>query len=279
MIKIAIIGALGRMGQSLIKIIINDPSLQLAGAIGMEGTEGFGKDIGQLTTGKNNNIFVTNDLEEVVKNADCLIDFTPAGNTQKHIDMCIKHNKALVIGTTGLCEKTLQQIEQAGNHIPIIYASNFSVGVTLLKKLCRDVANVTKTGETKNGDNFAIKIEETHHIHKIDAPSGTAIILGKEIAQEVGQNFDDIYKYSGDINKDLTKQELDSDAINFVSYREGEVVGDHTVSFISNSESIHLTHNAHDRNIFANGAIKASVWLVKLNKKGLFSMEDVLFKT
>ncbi|MGB1361041.1 MAG: 4-hydroxy-tetrahydrodipicolinate reductase [Alphaproteobacteria bacterium] len=253
MINVAVIGASGRMGQALIKLINENSKTTLSGALVRAGNENVGKEI--------NGVKYTDDIDSVFSTADVVIDFTPAGATKTHLEKAKQHNTKMIIGSTGLGKTDEQLIEDAGKDIAIVYASNFSIGVNTLFAICE------KVGGVLGSDKFTTHIDETHHIHKVDAPSGTALSLGKEIAKSRNDNFDDVYKYEQDRsnNKDIT----------FSDNRKGEVIGDHTVSFNNEMESLHLTHNAHNRDVFADGAVFASIW-INDKDKGLYSMRDVL---
>ena len=252
-IKVAVIGAGGRMGQALIKLINQNSKTVLSGALVRAGNDKIGNDAGGVN--------YTDDIDSVFENSDVAIDFTPAGSTATNLEYAKKHNTKMVIGSTGLGKADEDLIEQYSKDIPIVYASNFSIGVNTLFAVCEKISG------TLGSDKFEVHIDETHHIHKIDAPSGTALSLGKEVAKSRGQNFDDVYKYESE-----RKNEND---ITFSDNREGEVIGDHTVSFNGELESLHLTHNAHNRDVFADGAVFASVWLADKNI-GLYNMRDVL---
>ncbi len=254
MVKIAITGANGRMGQTLLKLIYENKNTKLAGALVRSGNENVDNDTGY-------GVKYTDDAEGIFETADIVIDFCPIGATEYHLGLAKKHNTKLVIGTTGLDEITEKKIAEASKEIAIVYASNFSVGVNLMFALSE------KAGKVLSKIGFETHIEETHHIHKLDAPSGTALSIGKSIAKGRGVNFKDIYKYQ--------QSRTNINDLTFTDIRKGEVIGDHTVSFTHSLESFIMTHNAHDRSVFAEGAIIAALWLVH-KKPYLYSMQNVL---
>ena len=261
MIKIAITGASGRMGQSLVKLVHENPNTQLVGAIVRTGNDYISNDALKHSTDTLCHVPFSDDASRAFKDADVVIDFCPAGATEKHLELAIQHNTKLVIGTTGLDKSIEEKIKMASQKISIVYASNFSIGVNLMFALSE------KAGKILNGAGFETHIEETHHIHKLDAPSGTALSIGKAIATGKDTDFNAIYKYE--------QPRTSIDDITFTDIREGEVIGDHTVSFTHPLESFSMTHNAHNRSVFASGAITASIWVANKSNK-LFSMQDVL---
>ncbi len=193
--------------------------------------------------------------------ADCIIDFTKPEALEHHLSLAIRHKKSLVIGTTGLTIAQESAIESAAAHIPIVYAANMSIGVNILLALVEKTAAILDAG-------FDIEIVETHHKHKIDAPSGTAIALGKAAAK--GRDID----LSSHMATERSGVRNKGD-IGFAVLRGGDVIGEHTVGFYGPHERIELTHKAGDRSLFAEGAIKAALWL-NGKDNGLYTMRDVL---
>ena len=194
-----------------------------------------------------------------------IIDFTTPDSTLTNIVLAAKTKTPLVIGTTGLNSEILKEINTASNNIAILQSSNMSLGVNLLLNL------VKQTASTLNDVNYDIEISETHHKHKIDAPSGTAIQLGEFAAQGRKRNFEEIKVY--DRTKKNEKRKIGDIGISI--NRAGEIAGEHTVSFIGDNDRIDLMHKAFSRSIFVNGAIEAAIFLVQ-KKNGLYSMEDVI---
>lgn len=223
MIKICVSGSKGKMGLRIIELAKKDSEFALAGVFDIDG-----------------------DAETSIKKSDCLIEFTTPKATMEHITLCEKYKKAIVIGTTGLSDAEKGCIKEASRNIPIVFSPNMSIGVNLLFKL---VEMSAKTLDL----NYSVKIKEAHHVHKKDAPSGTA----KELAN---------------IIKDSRGDDID---IPIESIREGEVVGDHSILFESSMDKIELVHSAKTRDIFAQGALVAAKFVAK-KRSGLFTMQDVL---
>jgi len=250
--KIGVAGCAGRVGSLIVQDIQArhwGPNVMLAG-----GTvkPGYPKDA---------DFYVTEDPEELFRRADCVIDFTNPDSTARHIWLAAKHHKPLVIGTTGLTAAHEKEIRDAAKEAPVILAANMSVGVTLLSALVEQAA-------ARLGPEWDIEILETHHRHKIDAPSGTALALGR--AAESGRQK----VCEGESLTDRTGKRPPA-SIGFAVRRGGDVVGEHTVSFFGEGERIELSHTATNRALFAKGAIRAALWL-KDKPYGLYSMRDVL---
>jgi 4-hydroxy-tetrahydrodipicolinate reductase len=220
-VRVALIGARGRMGQTIVDLAKDDPKIDIVAQC----------DLGDA-------------IEAAIKDCDVAIDFSHAGAIDKVCSAALRHRKALVVGTTGHSAEQRQFIEKTAASLPIVFASNFSVGVNALFALTRSAAEIF-------GSEFAPRIVETHHKMKKDAPSGTAKTLGE-------------------ILKEVTKTEVPIESI-----REGDVVGKHTVSFVGPSERLELTHSAGSREIFASGALRAAEWVVG-KPAGLYSMQHVL---
>ena len=261
MLYVGVIGCTGRMGQALIRLINDNEDIQLNGALVRGNNKYIGSDVGDIAGIEKTGIKITDDADLMFSECDVVIDFTPVGSTAKNLELAQKYNTKLVIGSTGLSSKDEVLIKKYSKKIPIVYSSNFSIGVNTLFAICE------KVGGVLSSDKFETHIDETHHINKLDPPSGTALSLGKEIAKARDDKFDNVYKYKQDreSQKDIT----------FSDNREGEVIGEHTVSFNGELESLHFIHNAHNRDVFADGAIMASIWLESV-KNGLYSMRDVL---
>ena len=241
MIKIAINGSNGRMGQALIEAVKLNPNVS-QGSI--------------LNRG--------DDIERVLKDFDVLIDFTRPEATLDALSVCQNAGKAMVIGTTGFSDDALKVIDQASSDIPIVFAPNMSVGVNLTLKLLETTAKVIGTDSN-------IEIVEAHHRHKVDAPSGTALKMGDVIANALGRDLSECAVYG----REGTEQPRDKQTIGFSSIRGGDVVGEHTVTFFMEGERVEITHKASSRMTYANGAVKASQWLTN-QANGLYSMQDVL---
>ena len=195
---------------------------------------------------------------------DVLIDFTHPTVTTKNIDFCLQHGRKMVIGTTGCDEALEQKMQQAGESIAIMFAHNMSVGVNLC-------LNLLKTAAAALGDSVDIEIIEAHHRHKVDAPSGTAIKMGRVIAEQLGRDLKECAVYG----REGQTGARDRKTIGFETIRGGDIVGEHTVLFAAEGERIEITHKASSRMTFANGAIRACIWIDQ-KESGLFGMSDVL---
>ena len=252
-VKLAISGCMGRMGQQLVKSSRIDKSFKLTAL-----TENrlIKKNIAGIKPSLNH--------ENSFKNVDLIIDFTIPKCTFEILKIASKLKKRVVIGTTGFSEKEELQIKKFSKKIPILKAGNMSLGINLLMYL-------TEITSKSLGNNFLSKVYEVHHKHKIDHPSGTALMLGKGIA--IGKRKD-FYNLIG--KKYLNKKSFPyGKKINFNSIRKGKTVGEHEVKFSSGKEIITLNHEAFDRALYSEGALTAGKWLMK-KKPGLYSMRDVL---
>ena len=241
MIKIAVVGASGRMGQSIIQSI-----------------EQSDKTILGVTLDKGG------DLNSVIDQFDVLVDFTRPEATLDYLAVCVGAGKSMVIGTTGFDDAGLQMIKDAGTKIPVVFAPNMSVGVNLSLKLLEMAAKVI-------GEESDIEIVEAHHRHKVDAPSGTALKMGEVVANVLGRDLSKCAVYG----REGIEKPRDRQTIGFSTIRGGDVVGEHTVSFFMEGERVEIIHKASSRMTFANGAIRASVWL-QGKPAGLYSMQDIL---
>lgn len=263
-LRIAVVGAGGRMGRQLIQAISKADGVQLTAAFEREGSSLVGSDAGELAGIGHNGIAVSDNLAQQADNFDLLIDFTRPEGTLAHLAFCSANNKKMVIGTTGFDEQGKQAIKQAAEKIGIVFASNYSVGVNLVFKLLEKAAKVM-------GDYCDIEIIEAHHRHKVDAPSGTALSMGEHIAKAMGKNLQDHAVYA----REGITGERKQDQIGFATIRAGDVVGEHTVWFADEGERVEIAHKASSRMTFANGAVRAAKWLAN-HDKGLFDMTDVL---
>ena len=245
-LRIAVVGAGGRMGRQLIQAISKADGVQLTAAFEREGSSLVGSDAGELAGIGHNGIAVSDNLAQQADNFDLLIDFTRPEGTLAHLAFCSANNKKMVIGTTGFDEQGKQAIKQAAEKIGIVFASNYSVGVNLVFKLLEKAAKVM-------GDYCDIEIIEAHHRHKVDAPSGTALSMGEHIAKAMGKNLKDHAVYA----REGITGERKQDQIGFATIRAGDVVGEHTVWFADEGERVEIAHKASSRMTFANGAVRA----------------------
>lgn len=263
-IRIAIVGAPGRMGRNLIQAVQQAEGVALGAALARSGSSLLGVDAGELAGIGKTGVIVSDDLQKVVNDFDVLIDFTRPEGTLEYLAFCRQHNKAMVIGTTGFDETGKAAIRAAAEEIGIVFAANFSVGVNLVLNLLQQAAKVM-------GDYADIEIVEAHHRHKVDAPSGTALAMGEAIADAMKWNLDEHAVYA----REGHTGERKAQTIGFATVRAGDIVGEHTAMFADIGERVEITHKASSRMTFANGAVKAASWL-KNKKSGLYDMRDVL---
>ena len=262
--RIAVMGAAGRMGKTLIEAVALAPNAELTAAIDRPDSSLIGADAGELVAQGKNGVLLQGDLAAAVDQFDVLIDFTHPTVTLKNLEICRKAGKAMVIGTTGFSEEEKQLLLEAGKEIPIVFAANFSVGVNLCLKLLDTAARVL-------GDEVDIEIIEAHHRHKVDAPSGTALRMGEVVANALGRDLQKVAVYGREGQTGARERET----IGFATVRAGDVVGDHTVLFAADGERVEITHKASSRMTFAKGAVRAALWLQD-RKPALYDMQDVL---
>lgn len=264
MIRVAIMGAAGRMGKNLIAAVEMTEGLEVSAAIVRPESSLIGADAGELAGITKLSIPLVGTLEEAINDFDVLIDFTSPAVTLHNLTLCEQHQKSIVIGTTGFDEAGLAKIDEISQKIPVILAANFSVGVNLCLKLLKQAAEVLNEG-------YDIEVIEGHHRHKVDAPSGTALRMGEVVADTLGRDLKTcaVYGREGIIG------ERDPETIGFSTIRAGDIVGDHTVLFATEGERVEITHKASSRMTFAKGAARACLWL-STKDKGLFDMQDVL---
>lgn len=266
MIRIAVTGAAGRMGKTLIEAVQQAPDVTLTAAVVEPGSSLIGADAGELAGVGKLGVALSGSLETVKDQFDLLIDFTAPEVTLQNLAFCVAHGKQMVIGTTGLNEAQKQALESAAEQVALVFAPNMSVGVNLCFKLLEIAAQAL-------GDDggYDIEVIEAHHRHKVDAPSGTALRMGEVVAQALGRDLAScaVYGREGQTGPRTAKE------IGFETIRAGDVVGDHTVLFATEGERIEITHKASSRMTFAKGAVRAAQWLAD-KPQGLFDMQDVL---
>ncbi len=253
-IKVGIVGCMGRVGQLLVNEVLSKEheGLSLAGGTVLPGEK------------HNVNFLITDDPAELFSIADVVIDFTAPSATRLHAKLAAEHKTAHIIGTTGLSVDDEEVLTEAAKETTIVYAANMSVGVNILLALVEQAA-------TRLDTKWDIEIFESHHKHKVDAPSGTALAIGKAAASGRGVKLDDVATYSREGQTGLRKE----GTIGFSVARGGDVVGEHTTYFYADGERIELSHIATNRTLFAKGAIRAALWASK-QPNGLYSMKDVL---
>lgn len=260
---VAIAGASGRMGRTLIEAVLASGDCRLSGALDVAASPALGQDAAAFL-GKPAGVPITADLAQGLQGAQALIDFTRPEGTLAHLRACRAQGTALVIGTTGFTEAQKAEIADAARDIAIVMAPNMSVGVNVTFKLLQLAAKAMPMG-------YDIEIVETHHRHKIDAPSGTALKMGEVIAEAMGRNLQECAVYA----REGVTGERDPSTIGFQSLRGGDVVGDHTVLFAGTGERIEITHKATSRMNYAIGSLRAVRFLAS-HQNGLYSMFDVL---
>ncbi len=262
--RVAVMGAAGRMGKTLIEAVRQAEGAQLCAAIDRPDSSLVGADAGELVGLGKIGVQLSGDLASVLGDFDVLIDFTHPTVTLKNLELCRQAGKAMVIGTTGFSPEEKELLAEAGKQIPIVFAANFSVGVNLCLKLLDTAARVL-------GDDVDIEIIEAHHRHKVDAPSGTALRMGEVVANALGRDLQKVAVYGREGQTGARERET----IGFATVRAGDVVGDHTVLFAADGERVEITHKASSRMTFAKGAVRAALWL-KSQPAGLYDMQDVL---
>ncbi len=263
--RVAIAGAAGRMGRTLVEAVSrSDAAVEVTAASVLPEDPTLGMDVGLLSMGQPLGVLASDSLLEQQEAFDVLVDFTSPDATIAHLKLCRQFGKAMVIGTTGFSEAQKEVIEEAAEHIPVVFAPNMSVGVNLCLQLVKKAAEVL-------GDEVDIEIYEAHHRYKKDAPSGTALKLGEVVAETLGRELDEVAVYG----REGVEPERDRKTIGFATVRAGDIVGDHTVTFASLGERVEITHKASNRMTFANGAVRAAGWL-EGKPAGLYSMQDVL---
>jgi 4-hydroxy-tetrahydrodipicolinate reductase len=264
MTRIAVVGASGRMGLCLIRAAALTDKTALAVAVSRSGSDAIGKDAGELSGIGALGVNVVDNLATVVSQFDVLIDFTRPDASMDFIELCRQAGKKIVIGTTGYSETQKTLIHAAAKDVAIVLAPNMSVGVNLSLKLLEMTARVM-------GEYTDIEIIEAHHRHKVDAPSGTALRMGEVIANTLGRDL----KHCAIYGREGNTGERDRKTIGFSTIRAGDIVGEHTVMFADEGERVEITHKATSRMTFANGAVRAAIWL-KDKPNGLYDMQDVL---
>ena len=262
--RLAIVGAAGRMGKTLIEASMEREGLMVTVATEQPSSPLLDTDVGAIAGVGANGVLLSASLDEAANDFDVLIDFTRPEPCLRHLQWCVEHGKKMVIGTTGFDEAGKAAIRAASEKIGIVFAPNMSVGVNLCLKLLDMAARVL-------GDSVDIEIIEAHHRHKVDAPSGTALRMGEVVAEALGRDLKECAVYG----REGHTGERDRKTIGFETIRAGDIVGDHTVLFADVGERIEITHKASSRMTFAKGAVRAAEWLAGRDT-GLYDMQDVL---
>ena len=263
-VRVAVIGAAGRMGRALIQAVTESEGVTLSAAIDRPGNSLIGSDAGELAAIGKLGVTVADSLEAVKDDFDVLIDFTAPAATVVNAQFCAEHGKKMAIGTTGLNEEEKAQLAESAKKTAIMFAPNMSMGVNLCFKLLEIAAQVL-------GDEVDIEVVEAHHRHKVDAPSGTALRMGEVVADALGRDLKKVAVYG----REGQEGPRDRETIGFATVRAGDIVGEHTVMFAADGERVEITHKATSRMNFARGAVRACRWLAG-KEPGLFDMQDVL---
>jgi 4-hydroxy-tetrahydrodipicolinate reductase len=263
-LNVAVLGATGRMGQSILRCIADMPDIALAGAVTIPGDPALGEDAGIPAGLPPFGVVLTDDRRQALDRAQVAIDFTLSQALEGNLEACVETGTALVIGTTGLDQGHFVLIDRAAHDIPLVYARNMSVGVNVFMSLVGTAARAL-------GDDYDVEIIEAHHRHKVDAPSGTALAVGEIVAKAKGHALEELAVRSrdGQIGPRVPR------TIGFSVIRGGDIVGEHTVMFVAPEERIEFVHRAGDRRTFARGALRAARWVAG-RAPGRYTMADVL---
>lgn len=263
MVNIAIYGANGRMGRVLCEATINSSDTRLVAATVRSDNSLKDQPVTHFVNQGTTDVMFS-DEATLCKQTDVIIDFTLPDGMKAHLAYAVEHGIPIVIGTTGLTSADMDVLTAAAKSIPVVFSRNYSVGINLLENLVRIAAKTLS-------DDMDIEVFELHHRHKIDAPSGTALMIGEAIAQAKGWQHDDVAVYDRTQNEQAKSQK----EIGYTAMRGGDIVGEHTAYFAAEGERLELTHKASSRMTFAKGAVRAAAWL-KNKPAGLYSMQDVL---
>ena len=262
-LRIAVAGASGRMGRTLVEAIAAAPDCTLAGALDVAGSPALGTDPAAFL-GRSSGLVVTDDIDAGLHNAQVLVDFTRPEGTLAHLDACRRLGVKAVIGTTGFSDAQRAQVAEHARHFAIVMAPNMSVGVNVMLRLLDTAARALAEG-------YDIEIVEAHHRHKVDAPSGTALALGETVAAALGRDL----KQCAVHGREGVTGERDPCTIGFATIRGGDIVGDHTVLFAGTGERLEITHRSSSRANYAQGSLRAARFIAG-RERGLFDMRDVL---
>ncbi|SMB24617.1 dihydrodipicolinate reductase [Sterolibacterium denitrificans] len=262
-IRIAIAGASGRMGRTLIEAILQTDDVVLAAALEQPGSAWLGRDAGEFV-GASCGVRISDDIEAALQQSDCLIDFTRPEGSLRHLAICRRLGVHMVVGTTGFTAEGRQAIQDASRDIPIVFSPNMAVGVNAVFRLLDVAARILDEG-------YDIEVIEAHHRHKVDAPSGTALRMGEVLAAALGRDLAECAVYG----REGHTGERPATQIGFATVRGGDIVGDHTVLFAGTGERIEITHKSASRKPYATGSLRA-VRFMRDKKSGLFDMQDVL---
>jgi 4-hydroxy-tetrahydrodipicolinate reductase len=261
--RLAIAGAAGRMGRTLVEAVLRSNDLTLAAALEAPGHPQLGRDAGDAA-GAPSGVKIAADVAAALAAADAIVDFTRPEGTLAHLDACVAAGKRAVVGTTGFSAEEKARVVAAAKNIPIVMAPNFAVGVNVTFKLAEIAARIL-------GDGYDVEIVEAHHRHKVDAPSGTALRLGEAVAAALGRDLAACAVYG----REGITGERDAKTIAFHAIRGGDIVGEHTVIFAGEGERVEVAVRSGSRLTYAAGALRAAKWL-QARGPGLYDMFDVL---
>ncbi|MBW2110898.1 MAG: 4-hydroxy-tetrahydrodipicolinate reductase [Deltaproteobacteria bacterium] len=265
MVDVIVAGAAGRMGQRIINMVYENAETTLSGAFELPGHTSLGKDAGLAAGVAELGVKITDSLENLIDRGDVLIDFTAPGATLENVRVVAAQGKtAMVIGTTGIKDEMLKEIETLGRKIRCVMAPNMSVGVNVMFKIAGEMARIL-------GNDYDMEILEVHHRLKKDAPSGTAMRLAQILAHAADRDLEKVGVYE---RKGMIGERTDEE-IGIQTWRAGDITGEHTVMFGGIGERLELIHRAHNRDNFARGAVRAALWVVK-QPQGMYDMQDVL---
>jgi 4-hydroxy-tetrahydrodipicolinate reductase len=262
--RMGVVGSGGRMGRMLVAEIVACPGCTLAGGCARPGSGHVNQDIGELAGIGRLGIAVGDNAEKVIRDSDVVIDFTAPAATATHAALAARLRKAMVVGTTGLSADEAETVRRAAREIPIVWAPNMSLGINLLLGLVEEVAR-------RLGPDWDVEIMEMHHRGKVDAPSGTALALGRAVADGRGAVLEEVQQRA----RDGITGPRRTGGIGFASLRGGDAIGDHHVVFAGAGERLELTHRATSRVVYAKGAVQAARWVVG-RPPGLYGLKEVL---
>ncbi|NQT95349.1 MAG: 4-hydroxy-tetrahydrodipicolinate reductase [Candidatus Omnitrophica bacterium] len=263
-IKIAVSGCCGRMGKRIVSLALLDKEIKVTGLAEAKGHPDIGKAFGKIIGEETFDIKVSDNLSTAAKDADLIIDFTTPTATLSSLSVARKLKIPIVVGTTGLTDEEHKVVKSTSGSVPVLLSANMSIGVNLLFRLVPEIANAL-------GEDYNIEIVEVHHNKKKDSPSGTAKTLAQLLADTKERPLKDlaVYGREGNVGQ-RSKREIGIHAV-----RAGDVVGDHTIIYAGDNERIEITHRAHSRDVFANGALRGAKYIAD-KSPGLYTMQDVL---
>jgi 4-hydroxy-tetrahydrodipicolinate reductase len=262
-LRIAVAGASGRMGRTLVEAVLQADDCTLAAALDQPGSPALGQDAAAFL-GRSSGVAIGADVRAALSQADVLIDFTRPEGTLAHLAVCRELGVKAVVGTTGFSDAQKAEVAAMAQHTAIVMAPNMSVGVNLVLKLLATAAKALDTG-------YDIEVIEAHHRHKVDAPSGTALAMGQAVADALGRDLRQCAVYG----REGITGARDPSTIGFATIRGGDIIGDHTVLFAGTGERIEISHKSSSRATYAQGSLRAARFLAG-QRTGLFGMDDVL---